>query len=73
VLWHHLHQYVLRDGVRFYSSAEIVRLVAAAGFGDVDVLSRLQKMFWRRKLYTSLALVRGIRAPGLDPALREER
>jgi ubiquinone/menaquinone biosynthesis C-methylase UbiE len=68
VVWHYLHQYVLRDGVRFYSSAEIVRLVAAAGFGDVDVLSRLQKMLWRRKLYTSLALVRGIRAPGLDPA-----
>ena len=66
VLWGYLHQYVMRDHVRFYSSAEIVRFVAAAGFGDVEVIARLQKMLWHRKFYTSLALIRGIKEPGLD-------
>lgn len=59
LLWHYLHLFLLRDNVRFYSSAEIVRIVEEAGFRDVRVVSRLRRILWKNKLYTSLALVRG--------------
>ena len=61
MLWHYLHEYLMHDLVRFYSSAEIAK---QWGLGDAAVISRLQKKLWRRKLDTSRALLRGLKGAG---------
>jgi hypothetical protein len=66
VLWHYLHEYLMHDLVRFYSSAEIAK---QWGLGDAAVISRLQKKLWRRKLDTSRACC-AAKEPGLVLAAR---
>jgi len=63
VVWQYVHRFVLRDNVQFSSSTEIAGMLEQAGFEDVRVLHRLRKVLWKRKLYTSLVLIRGAR-PG---------
>ena len=59
VLWDHLHRRLIKDHVRFYDSAAHVALLEQAGFVRVGIRSRLNRLFWKRKLYTSLVLVSG--------------
>jgi ubiquinone/menaquinone biosynthesis C-methylase UbiE len=59
--WGLLHQSVLRDGVRFYRSEELKRLMTQAGFVEVRTLREIRKRFWKGKIYTSLTLLSGKR------------
>jgi ubiquinone/menaquinone biosynthesis C-methylase UbiE len=61
VLWQYAHRFLLRDNVHFSSSTEIAGMLEQAGFQDVRVLTRLRRVLWRNKLYTSLVLIRGTR------------
>ena len=57
--WDLLHRSVLRDGVRFYRSAELKRLMTQAGLVEVRTLREVRKRFWKGKMYTSLTLLSG--------------
>jgi SAM-dependent methyltransferase len=69
VLWQYAHRFLIRDNVQFSSSTEIAGMLEQAGFQDVRVLSRLRKVLWKNKLYTSLVLIQGTRPqpPAGDP------
>lgn len=60
-VWGLLHRFLMRDSVRFYRTSELVDLLRRAGFIEVEILERIKRIFWQRKLYTSLVLLSGIR------------
>jgi SAM-dependent methyltransferase len=68
VLWQYAHRFLIRDNVHFSSTTEIAGLLEQAGFGNVRVLARVEKVLWKNKLYTSLALIRGTRPDATGPA-----
>lgn len=61
-VWDFLHRFLIRDHVRFYDSAALIGMLQRAGFEDARVLSRLDRLLWRGKMYTALALVYGRKA-----------
>lgn len=63
--WDFLHRYLIKDQVRFYKTSELVSLLEKTGFENVRVLKKINRWLWKQKLYTSLALVSGIR--GVTP------
>lgn len=72
-VWGLLHRYLLRDSVRFYRTSELVGLLEGAGFIEVEILGRINRVFWRGKLHTSLVLLSGVRGtdgPGRGRDLR---
>ncbi|HEV7266447.1 MAG TPA: methyltransferase domain-containing protein [Falsiroseomonas sp.] len=52
-----LHRHILRDGVRFYGAAGLVKMLRKAGFRQAEVSMRLRRFAWKGKLVTSLAIV----------------
>lgn len=58
-LWGLAHTLLIKDNVQFYRSGEIAKILSDAGFVDVDAVWRLNKLFWKQKLYTGLALLSG--------------
>ncbi|MGB3223701.1 MAG: class I SAM-dependent methyltransferase [Desulforhopalus sp.] len=56
-IWDVLHKTMVRDHVRFYRSTDLQSILEAAGFMDVQIMSKINKYFWRRKLFTSLVLL----------------
>lgn len=56
-IWDLLHRRVIRDHVRFFETAEILTLLRCAGFKDARVLARIKRLFWHRKLHTSLVIL----------------
>jgi ubiquinone/menaquinone biosynthesis C-methylase UbiE len=56
-LWGLLHEYLIRDQVRFYSSSELLEIVKSAGFREVRVITKIRKLFWKGKGFTSLVLI----------------
>ncbi len=61
LLWDLVHRAILRDTVRFYSSAELLTLVRDAGYEEARVVRRVRRLFWKGKLSTSLALISAVR------------
>ena len=56
-LWGFLHERIIKDHVRFYSSSELLHIVKNAGFREVRVVTKIRKLFWKGKYFTSLALI----------------
>lgn len=56
-LWGFLHERIIKDHVRFYSSSELLDIVKNAGFREVRVVTKIRKLFWKGKCFTSLALI----------------
>lgn len=56
-LWGILHERLIKDHVRFYTSGELLDVVKDAGFRNVRVGTRISKYFWKGKSFTSLALI----------------
>ena len=56
-LWGFLHERIIKDHVRFYSSSELLDIVKNAGFREVRVVTKIRKLFWKGKFFTSLALI----------------
>lgn len=64
-VWDHLHRWVIRDGARFYRTAELLALLREAGFADAHVAATVRRYFWKGKLHTSLAVLQARRSrPG---------
>lgn len=61
--WDVVHRRLIRDGVAFASSRTLRALMEDAGFVEVRNLARINRLFWKNKLYTSLVLIEA-RAPG---------
>lgn len=56
-IWDFLHRRVMRDNVTFETTSRLKALAHEAGFRDVRVLSRVTRIMWKNKLYTSLVLI----------------
>jgi SAM-dependent methyltransferase len=56
-LWGFLHERIIKDQVRFYSSSELLDIVKSAGFREVRVTTKIRKLFWKGKIFTSLVLI----------------
>ena len=61
-VWGCLHRYVIRDHVRFYKTEALLEMMRGAGFERVRTELSLRKFLWRGKIYTSVALISGVRA-----------
>jgi ubiquinone/menaquinone biosynthesis C-methylase UbiE len=59
--WDMAHRYLIRDHVRFYSSREMLKMIAQAGFGQAEVVQTVRKYFWNNKISTNLTLIRAIK------------
>ncbi len=59
LLWGVLHRHLIKDQVEFYSADTIMAYLSQAGFKNVNVLSSIKKYFWKGKLFTSIALIKG--------------
>lgn len=60
-LWGRIHELLLRDGVRFFTTADVRAELRAAGFADVETVAYLHRWLWRGKLVTSMALSTGVK------------
>jgi ubiquinone/menaquinone biosynthesis C-methylase UbiE len=58
LLWGWLHRHLIKDNVEFYSLEELVDCFRAAGFADVTVARTVNRLLWKNKLYTSVALLK---------------
>ncbi|HSH41438.1 MAG TPA: class I SAM-dependent methyltransferase [Arenicellales bacterium] len=58
LLWGWLHRHWIKDNVEFYSLAEVVDCFRTAGFADVAVVRTVNRLLWKNKLYTSVALIK---------------
>lgn len=56
-LWGLLHAVVIKDHVKFYRSDELIGFLRDAGFSDALVTWRKNRLFWHKKIYTSLVLI----------------
>ena len=56
-LWDLLHRYVVRDHVRFYRTTELIAMLERAGFSHVKLEGRINRIFWKGKMHTSMALL----------------
>ena len=68
-LWDLAHRLLIRDHVRFTGEVELIGLARAAGFPDAAVALRSSRLFWKGKIHSRLALLRGTR-PTEERAIR---
>lgn len=57
-LWGWLHRHWIKDNVEFYTLDELVSCFKGAGFRDVTVVRTVNRLLWKNKLYTSVALLK---------------
>lgn len=57
-LWGWLHRHCIKDNVEFYTQSDLLSFFNRAGFEDVDVVKSINRLLWKNKLYTSVALIR---------------
>ncbi|XUU60720.1 class I SAM-dependent methyltransferase [Erythrobacter sp. HA6-11] len=60
-LWGALHKFVLKDGVEFADTGELMGIMQSVGFQDVRVLARKRQLLRHGKLFTSVLLIEGTR------------
>jgi ubiquinone/menaquinone biosynthesis C-methylase UbiE len=58
-IWNFLHKFLIKDNVNFYFVNDLIRYLKDVGFTDVTVCLKIRKMFWKKKIYTSLVLISG--------------
>lgn len=56
-LWGWLHRHYIKDNVEFYSTGELQAIFSEAGFREVEPILEVNRLFWKRKLYTSAVLI----------------
>ena len=59
-IWGALHKFVIRDGVEFIDTEELLEMMRSTGFEPVSVLSSKQQFMRHGKLFTSVAVVKGV-------------
>jgi len=62
--WGFLHRHFIKDQVEFYSAADITHILDNVGFSNSQVVSIIRKYFWKGKLFTSIALIKGKKSNG---------
>jgi len=55
--WNFAHRHLVKDHVTFADSARLSELARQAGFSHVRILDRVNRLFWKNKLNTSLLLL----------------
>ena len=60
LLWEAIHQRILRDHIRFYTSSALEEMMRKAGFQAPAVLTKIRRLFWRKKMFTSVVIMQGI-------------
>jgi len=58
LLWGWLHRHWIKDNVEFYTLGELIDCFRGAGFGEVEVARTINRVLWKNKLYTSVALLK---------------
>lgn len=56
--WDLAHRHFIGDQVRFYSADEIIDAASRAGFSDAHVVVQVRRYFWKKKIQSSLAVIR---------------
>lgn len=56
-LWGWLHRHYIKDNVQFYTTGELQTIFSEAGFRKVEPILEVNRLFWKRKLYTSAVLI----------------
>ena len=59
LFWGFLHRYFIKDQVEFYTADDIRQLLLKSGFKHTKVIKTIRKYFWKGKLFTSIALIKG--------------
>ncbi len=63
-IWGFLHRHMIKDQVEFYSAQDITELLDKVGFSNAQVISIIKKYFYKGKLFTSIALIKGNKSNG---------
>ena len=58
-VWGFLHRYFIKDQVEFYTADNVSQLMTQAGFQHAQIVTTIRKYFWKGKLFTSIALIKG--------------
>ena len=58
-IWIMVHEWILRDRVRFYSARELKNMMVKAGFTYACRCKTVKRLFWKKKMYTSLVILQG--------------
>jgi len=61
IAWDLAHRFLIKDNVRFYDTPSIIGMLKKTQFCEVRVRLKLKKFFWKNKIYTSVALISGIK------------
>lgn len=59
LMWDILHRYLIKDNVQFYHLSELTKFYQNAGFCNLLIQAKIRKLFWKKKLYTSMVLLSG--------------
>lgn len=57
--WNFLHKLLIKDNVQFYPYSDLIKFLKDVGFTDITVCRKIRKIFWKKKIYTSLVLISG--------------
>ncbi|WP_372615136.1 class I SAM-dependent methyltransferase [Aquicoccus sp.] len=61
IAWDLAHRHLIRDHVRFYTSAELCDMIGRAGFSQHEVVRTVRKIFWKNKVSSNLILIKAVR------------
>ena len=56
--WDWLHQYVIKDNVKFYDLDQLLSFFRAAGFSEARPIRKIRRLLWKNKLYTDVVLIK---------------
>ena len=63
-IWGFIHRHFIKDQVEFYSADTITDYLLQVGFDNVEITSTIKKYFWKGKLFTSIAIIKGNKLNG---------
>ena len=59
LLWGFIHRHFIKDQVEFYAADTVSHYLSQTGFSNVQIVSTIKKYFWKGKLFTSIAIIKG--------------
>lgn len=63
-IWGLVHRHLIKDQVEFYSAEDVKDQLSGSGFLNVKIVSTIRKYFWKGKLFTSIAVIKGNKLNG---------
>ena len=60
LLWQIIHQRLLRERIKFYSVSALEEMMLEAGFHRPRVATKIRRVFWRKKMFTSVVIMQGM-------------